>query len=140
MTFWKHNYSWPLDNTEVRIIDPPLFENPSIVLWPALHIHGYASMDSTKHGLCSTVVHIYQGGKTTTMFKWTCTVQTHMQGSTIFCFVSWGWGSWSFHICGLKFHQTWIIHFNNGKSKRVPGKHLFLLYWLCQSLWLCGSQ
>ena len=26
------------------------------------------------------------------------------------------------------------------KSKRVPGKHLFLLYWLCQSLWLCGSQ
>ena len=22
----------------------------------------------------------------------------------------------------------------------VPGKHLFLLYWLCQSLWLCGSQ
>ena len=22
------------------------------------------------------------------------------------------------------------------KSKRVPGKHLFLLYWLCQSLWL----
>ena len=26
------------------------------------------------------------------------------------------------------------------KSKRVPKKHLFLLYWLCQSLWLCGSQ
>ena len=26
------------------------------------------------------------------------------------------------------------------KSKSVPGKHLFLLYWLCQSLWLCGSQ
>ena len=25
------------------------------------------------------------------------------------------------------------------KSKRVPEKHLFLLYWLCQSLWLCGS-
>ena len=29
----------------------------------------------------------------------------------------------------------WII-----KKARVPGKHLFLLYWLCQSLWLCGSQ
>ena len=29
----------------------------------------------------------------------------------------------------------WII-----KSIRVPEKHLFLLYWLCQSLWLCGSQ
>ena len=25
------------------------------------------------------------------------------------------------------------------KSKRVPEKHLFLLYCLCQSLWLCGS-
>ena len=25
------------------------------------------------------------------------------------------------------------------KSKRVREKHLFLLYWLCQSLWLCGS-
>jgi len=23
---------------------------------------------------------------------------------------------------------------------RVPEKHLFLLYWLTQSLWLCGSQ
>ena len=30
----------------------------------------------------------------------------------------------------------WIIK----KSKRVPEKHLFLLSWLCQSLWLCGSQ
>ena len=30
----------------------------------------------------------------------------------------------------------WII----GKCKTVPEKHLFLLYWLCQSLWLCGSQ
>ena len=26
------------------------------------------------------------------------------------------------------------------KSKRVSEKHLFLLYWLCQNLWLCGSQ
>ena len=26
------------------------------------------------------------------------------------------------------------------KSKRVAGKHLLLLHWLCQSLWLCGSQ
>ena len=29
----------------------------------------------------------------------------------------------------------WII-----KKVRVPEKHLLLLYWLCQSLWLCGSQ
>ena len=26
------------------------------------------------------------------------------------------------------------------KIKRIPEKHLFLLYWLCQNLWLCGSQ
>ena len=26
------------------------------------------------------------------------------------------------------------------KSKRIPEKHLLLLYWLCQNLWLCGSQ
>ena len=26
------------------------------------------------------------------------------------------------------------------KSKTVPEKHLLLLYWLRQSLWLCGSQ
>ena len=26
------------------------------------------------------------------------------------------------------------------KSKRVPERHLLLLYWLCQSFWLCGSQ
>ena len=28
---------------------------------------------------------------------------------------------------------------DHGKSKRVPEKHRFLLYWLCQSLRLCGS-
>ena len=26
------------------------------------------------------------------------------------------------------------------KGKRVPEKHLFLLYWQLQSLWRCGSQ
>ena len=26
------------------------------------------------------------------------------------------------------------------KSKRVSEKHLLLHYWLCQNLWLCGSQ
>ena len=28
----------------------------------------------------------------------------------------------------------------SSKSKWVPEKHLLLLYWLCQSLWLCGAQ
>ena len=28
----------------------------------------------------------------------------------------------------------------SSKSKRVPEKHLLLLYWLYQSLWWCGSQ
>jgi len=30
----------------------------------------------------------------------------------------------------------WIIE----KAEEFQKKHLFLLYWLCQSLWLCGSQ
>ena len=30
----------------------------------------------------------------------------------------------------------WIIK----KNKRVSEKHLFMLYWLCQNVWLCGSQ
>ena len=30
--------------------------------------------------------------------------------------------------------------FYHQKSKRVPETHLLLLYWLYQSLWLCGSQ
>ena len=29
---------------------------------------------------------------------------------------------------------------DHGKSKQILEKHLFLFYWLCQSLWLCGSQ
>ena len=29
----------------------------------------------------------------------------------------------------------WIL-----ESKGIPEKHLLLLYWLCQSFWLCGSQ
>ena len=33
-----------------------------------------------------------------------------------------------------------IQHLDHGKSKRVPEKHWLLLYWLCQGLWLCGSQ
>jgi len=30
----------------------------------------------------------------------------------------------------------WIIE----KAREFQKKHLFLLYWLCQSLWHCGSQ
>ena len=30
----------------------------------------------------------------------------------------------------------WIIE----KAREFQEKHLLLLYWLCQSLWLCGSQ
>ena len=36
--------------------------------------------------------------------------------------------------------QTANICWLTEKSKKVPEKHLFLLYWLCQSLWLCESQ
>ena len=33
-------------------------------------------------------------------------------------------------------NTRWIIE----KAREFQKKHLFLLYWLCQSLWLCGSQ
>ena len=56
------------------------------------------------------------------------------------------------------FNNTWTMNFQVFKlvlekaeepeiklptssgSSRVPEKHLFLLYWQCQSLWLCESQ
>ena len=31
------------------------------------------------------------------------------------------------------------ISVGSSKNKRIAEKHLLLLYWLCQSLWLCGS-
>ena len=33
---------------------------------------------------------------------------------------------------------SWMVF--HWKTKRVPEKHLLLLYWLCQRLWLCGLQ
>ena len=59
------------------------------------------------------------------------------------------------------FNSTWTVNFqmskldykrqrnqrsncqhllDHQKRKRVPEKYLLLLYWPCQSLWLCGSQ
>ena len=35
----------------------------------------------------------------------------------------------------LPYHNNLLV--SHGKSKRVPENHLFLLYWLCQSLLLC---
>ena len=32
------------------------------------------------------------------------------------------------------------IHWIMEKAREFQKTHLFLLYWLCQSLWLCGSQ
>ena len=32
------------------------------------------------------------------------------------------------------------IHWIMEKAREFQKKHIFLLYWLCQSLWLCGSQ
>ena len=39
-----------------------------------------------------------------------------------------------------KQRSSWKHPLDHWKSKRVPEKHLLLPYWLCQSLWLCGSQ
>ena len=42
---------------------------------------------------------------------------------------------WERQICSYCQHPL-----DHQKSKRVPEKYLFRLYWLCQSRWLCGSQ
>ena len=34
----------------------------------------------------------------------------------------------------------WIMAMSSRKRRRVPGKHLLMLYWLCQNFWLCRSQ
>ena len=69
----------------------------------------------------------------------------------------WNWNeNWSFPVLWplLSFPNLlayWVQHFHSiisncqhpldhQKSKRVPEEHLFLLYWLCQRLRLCGSQ
>ena len=44
-------------------------------------------------------------------------------------------GDWDWHIYTID-----IMYKLTNESKRAPEKHLLLLYWLCQSLWLCGSQ
>ena len=36
--------------------------------------------------------------------------------------------------------QVANTHRITGKAREFQKKHLLLLYWLCQSLWLCGSQ
>ena len=34
----------------------------------------------------------------------------------------------------------WIMAMSSWKRRRVPGKHLLMLYWLCQNFWLYRSQ
>ena len=55
------------------------------------------------------------------------------------------WSMWSDWLvvcnCGFRNQRSNCQHLlDHRKSKRVPEKHLFMLYWLCQSLWLFGSQ
>ena len=51
--------------------------------------------------------------------------------------------AWCAVIHGVAMSRTRLSNWtelDHRKSKRVPEKYLFLLYWLCQSLWLCGTQ
>ena len=52
---------------------------------------------------------------------------------------------WSDFAAAAGFNSTWTENFyiftlDHRKNNRIPEKHLLLLYWLYQSLWLCGSQ
>ena len=44
------------------------------------------------------------------------------------------------YIPCLRCNVFLLSFFSKWKSKRVPVKYLLILYWLCQSLWLCGPQ
>ena len=39
---------------------------------------------------------------------------------------------------GIKFARS--VEKDHRKIDKLSGRHLLLIYWLCQSLWLCGSQ
>jgi len=47
---------------------------------------------------------------------------------------------WTFVTKVMSLLFNTLSKLDHWKSKRVPEKHLFLLYWPCQSLWRCGSQ
>ena len=53
---------------------------------------------------------------------------------------------WNFCIITLISHASKVmlkilqVRLGEIGKARAPEKHLLLLYWLCQSLWLCGSQ
>ena len=51
------------------------------------------------------------------------------------------WAEWSTGWNQDCWEKSKCLHpLDHQKSKRVPEKHLLLLYWLHQSLWLCRSQ
>ena len=54
------------------------------------------------------------------------------------------WGFLQFHRAlnrQFQQHRQFCQHpLDHRERRRVPEKHPLLLYWLCQSLWLCGSQ
>ena len=48
---------------------------------------------------------------------------------------------WQVLICVMYIQRSNGQHpLDHRKSKKVPEKYPLLLYWLCQSLWLCGSR
>ena len=50
------------------------------------------------------------------------------------------WMSLRLHRVGHDWSDLAAATAGSLKTQKVPEKHLFLLDWLCQSLWLCGSQ
>ena len=44
------------------------------------------------------------------------------------------------HELNFQMFKLDLTSVGSSKNERVPEKHLLLLYWLCQSLWLYGPQ
>ena len=56
------------------------------------------------------------------------------------CTQKWDWYGSSLVLLPWNQRSNCQHPLDHWKSKRVPVKHLLLFYWLCQSVWLCGSQ
>ena len=48
--------------------------------------------------------------------------------------------AWQATVHGVAKNWTWLSDFTSLDHRKIRVPEKYLLYWLCQSLWLCGSQ
>ena len=127
-------------NSSTGIPSPPLAL--FVAMLPKAHLTSYSRMSGSRWVITPS----WLSG------SWRTTAQLHSSPML---------AKWCSKFSKPGFNSTWTVNFQmfkldlekgeepqiklptsvgSLKNKRVLEKHLFLLYWLCQSLWLCGSQ